>query len=144
METIRILKVIGGRLPYKQHQQDACYDCCARITSNEITLPPHETCRVPLGFCVDLPDNWEMTVRPRSGMSLDGIAVAVGTVDAGYRGEVAAVVTNTTEYCKMVMDGERIAQIAFRELPFVNLVEVAELPISQDGRGDKGFGSTGK
>jgi dUTP pyrophosphatase len=83
-------------------------------------------------------------VHPRSGLAAkNGITVlnAPGTVDSGYRGEVAVTLVNHSDVDFEIKRGDRIAQIVFQKYEQVRFVEVTELPGSQ--RGDAGFGSTG-
>lgn len=135
---IKIKLVEGGRKPEYKREGDVCLDCHAR---GKIVLSPCERTKIPLGFALELPDNWEAVTRPRSGMSLEGVDVKIGTIDTNYRGECCAIVENNSGKIVEINDGDRVCQLAVREAPKVNVVVVEEL--SETSRGDKGFGSSG-
>lgn len=103
---------------------------------------------VSTGLFFELPDGYEMQVRPRSGLALKhGITVlnTPGTVDTGYRGEIKVLLINLSNEEFTWEKGERIAQgvIASRvSSDFGDLVEVTEIKESE--RGEGGFGSTGR
>jgi dUTP pyrophosphatase len=100
---------------------------------------------VPTGLVLELPEGYEAQVRPRSGLALNyGIAVlnSPGTIDSDYRGEVRVVLANLGHAPFEIRRGERIAQLVVLPVARAELVEVAE--VSDTGRGDGGFGSTGK
>src|SRR5690606_29790245 len=68
--------------------------------AEDVIIAPGETVAVPVGFAVELPDGYELQIRPRSGISLKTklrVANAPGTIDADYRGEVAVIVDNIFE-----------------------------------------------
>lgn len=127
--------------PKKAHHDDAAYDLRSRV---DTVLPPGKVMLVPSGLFLELPEGFEAQVRPRSGLALKhGISVlnSPGTIDAGYRGEVAIILLNLGEKEFPVKRGDRIAQMVIQRLPDVELVPVAELAASKRGAG--GFGSTG-
>ena len=138
MVQIKIKKIKDGTLPSYKREGDVCMDCCSR---EHITLAHGERILVPLGFALELPEEYEAIVRPRSGNSKDGIDVAIGTIDTNYRGEVMACVINNSESFFVIDKGDRICQLAIREAPTVEWEVVSEL--SETNRNDKGFGSTG-
>lgn len=111
------------------------------------TLKPLERKLVSTGLFFELPDGYEMQVRPRSGLALKhGITVlnTPGTVDTGYRGEIKVLLINLSNEEFTWEKGERIAQgvITSRvSSDFGDLVEVTE--INKSERGEGGFGSTG-
>lgn len=131
----------GGKMPEFKHDSDACADCYARLENGAVTIPKGRRTLVPLGFALGLEKGWEALVRPRSGLSLKGIDVALGTVDAGYRAEVKACVINNSDSELTVSDGDRICQLAVRETPEIGFEQTVEL--SDTERGANGFGSTG-
>lgn len=98
---------------------------------------------VPTGVAIEFPRGFDAQVRPRSGLSAKGVGVALGTVDADYRGELLVTMwtfgdTETHE----LQQHDRIAQLVFAALAPVEVQEVAEL--SSTARGDGGHGSTGR
>ena len=122
-------------------------DAGADLTSAiDFTLAPGERKLIPTGIAIALPDGYVALIHPRSGLALkNGVTLvnAPGTVDAGYRGEIACTLINhdqsETFSCKK---GERIAQLVIQRVERADFVEVLKLPGSV--RGDNGFGSTGR
>ena len=128
--------------PKKAHIDDAGYDLYSRI---DVELAPISGTAVPVGFAMELPSGYEAQIRPRSGLALKHdlmLTNSPGTIDAGYRGEVGVIMYNggTAEF--EIKRGDRIAQMVIAKLPEVELVCVESL--SETGRGEGGFGSTGK
>jgi dUTP pyrophosphatase len=111
----------------------ACGDYC--VLANSVI-------KVKTGVSIELPKGFEAQIRPRSGLSLKGIEIILGTIDSDYRGEISAIVHNTTNIPFHIKDGERIAQMVINkvELPTFNVVS----ELSKTERGKSGFGSTGK
>ena len=134
--NIKILK--DGVKPEYKTEQASCLDCYAKkdivIKANSIEL-------IPLGFCLELPINYEAQIRPRSGLAKLGIQTILGTIDSDYRGEVNAIVMNNTSNYYKVKKGDRICQMFIGKTERIELVEKEEL--SSTVRGDGGFGSTG-
>lgn len=127
----------------KAHESDACYD----LQSNEyINIKPNSVELVKTGVLVELPDNWEIQVRPRSGNAIKySITVlnSPGTIDSKYRGELAVILANFGNETFPIKKGDRIAQIKFEKVPKVKLNLVSKISLNTE-RGDKGFGSSGK
>lgn len=110
-----------------------------------VTLKPLGRALIPTGLFVELPQGYEMQVRPRSGLAAKhGVTVlnAPGTVDADYRGEVKVILANLSDCEFIVNDGERIAQLVVARHERVEWEQVEQL--SDTSRGAGGFGSTGK
>jgi dUTP pyrophosphatase len=122
----------------RAYSKDACSDCCS---TEDVIIQPGRTAIIPLGFHLALPSGWEAQIRPRSGLSAKDIVVRFGTVDESYTGMVKANVHNESKWPFTVNKYDRVCQIAFREVPAHDLVEVDTLP--ETDRGDKGFGSSG-
>lgn len=110
----------------------------------EYTLQPGEKELLRTGIACEIPEGFELQVRPRSGLSSKGLIIlnSPGTVDSDYRGEVYVSMMNISENAYHFEKGERIAQLVLSRLQPVNIIEVEEL--SSTERGEKGFGSTGK
>ncbi|WP_084126646.1 dUTP diphosphatase [Demequina sp. NBRC 110054] len=129
-------------IPAYSHPGDAGADLTTRIA---LTLGPGERATVPTGVKIALPDGYVALVHPRSGLaSKKGITVvnAPGTVDAGYRGEVAVTLLNTDATTPVTFEvGDRIAQLVIQRVERARFIEVEHLPGSH--RGEGGFGSTG-
>lgn len=98
---------------------------------------------MPAGIAIEFPPGYDVQVRPRSGLSAKGVGVALGTIDADYRGELLVTMwtfgdTETHE----IRNGDRIAQLVIAQLAPVEIVEAAEL--APTDRGGAGHGSTGR
>ena len=115
------------------------------VTTLDFTLAPGQRQLVPTGISIALPDGYVALVHPRSGLAIKHGVTLVntpGTIDAGYRGEVACILINhDPEASISFTKGDRIAQLVIQRVERANFVEVEELPGS--GRGSGGFGSTG-
>ena len=129
-------------LPSYSHPGDAGADITTRI---DVTLAPGERATVPTGLKIALPPGFVALVHPRSGLAAKhGLTVvnAPGTVDAGYRGEIAVTLLNTdAQHAVTLAKGDRIAQLVIQQVETANFVSVEMLPGSH--RGEGGFGSTG-
>ena len=130
----------GGKLPEFKTESAACADCRARL-DEDVVIPSGKRALIPLGIACGLPEGYEIQVRPRSGLSSKSIDVTLGTGDADYTGEYKANVVNTSGEDFVVHNGDRICQMAFREVPKVSFAIVSELEKTE--RGDGGFGHTG-
>ena len=100
---------------------------------------------VPTGLYVELPEGYEMQIRPRSGLAAKhGITVlnSPGTIDADYRGEIKVILVNLSNTPFTIEPGERIAQMIVARYEQVEWQAVESL--SETERGAGGFGSTGK
>ena len=109
-----------------------------------VTLKPLERKLIPTGLQIELPENYEAQIRPRSGLSIKhGITLinCVGTVDEDYRGEVCIALVNLSNEEFTINQGDRIAQMVIQHVAKVNIEEVKEL--SETARNSGGFGSTG-
>jgi dUTP pyrophosphatase len=106
-------------------------------------LRPFETCVIGTGLALAyLPEEYEIQVRPRSGISLKrNLRVTLGTIDADYRGEIGVILTNTNPYLAKVFLDERIAQLVINHVPKAKFTFSEE--IIETERGEGGFGHTG-
>ncbi|MGD1854391.1 MAG: dUTP diphosphatase [Leptolyngbyaceae cyanobacterium] len=140
--TVRFKKLVPEAIiPTYAHPGDAGADLAA---IGEHTLSPMERLAIPTGLAVEIPQGYEMQVRPRSSLALKhGITVlnTPGTVDAGYRGEIKVILINLGERSVAITAGQRIAQIVIAPVTQANFVTVEQLSASSRGAG--GFGSTG-
>jgi dUTP pyrophosphatase len=104
--------------------------------------PGAEAVLIPTGLAMELPPGYEAQIRPRSGLSVKGIAVAnsPGTVDEDYRGEVKVIIRNHG-HMLVVHKGDRIAQMVIAPVTQVDVVDVDVL--TETERAGGGFGSTG-
>lgn len=105
-------------------------------------IRPGETIVIPLGICFEIPAGYEIQIRPRSGLSRQGLFVQIGTIDSDYRGEAGAIVHNASSSLFAIRDGDRIAQMVYAPVIQAEF-EIAD-ELSETERGANGFGSTGK
>lgn len=109
-----------------------------------ITLQPLERRPIPTGLAMAIPEGYEVQIRARSGMSIKhGITMVngIGTIDADYRGEVAALVINLGNEAFTIEPGMRIAQMVVAKYEQAQWNEKNEL--DETVRGTGGFGSSG-
>lgn len=138
------LKMLDPQLepPSYAHPGDAGADLRTRV---EVSLAPGERVLVPTGVSIALPEGFVALIHPRSGLATKhGLTIvnAPGTVDAGYRGEIAVTLLNTDSQQSInLARGDRIAQMVIQRVEQARFVPVEELPESVRGTG--GFGSTG-
>ena len=110
-----------------------------------INLEPGKSCLVPTGLSVAFPKEYEIQIRPRSGLAAkNNISVlnTPGTIDSDYRGELKIILFNHGNKNFTINKNDRIAQMVLTPIIKMELEEANELPDSI--RGEGGFGSTGK
>jgi len=140
------------RYSYKSVNEEPTYayptDSGFDLRANQkVTLGPLERALVPTGLFVDVPDGYEVQVRPKSGLSIKkGLSVVntPGTVDQGYTGEIQVILINLSNETHTIDVGDKIAQAVLCPVvagKYVNLQRV--LNVEEKDRGDNGFGSTG-
>lgn len=110
-----------------------------------LVINPNERVALPTGLSFEIPQGFEIQVRPRSGLSLKtGLMLlnSPGTIDADYRGEVKILMINNSNQQILLNHGERIAQLVLTPVWIANFIETNE-NLSWTERGEQGFGSTG-
>lgn len=115
------------------------------VAAESLTLEPGQRRAVATGFAIAIPHDWEVQVRPRSGLALKhGLSVlnTPGTVDSDYRGEVKVILANLGSEAVEIVRGERIAQLVPAPVQRARFEEVDDL--DETARGAGGFGSTGQ
>ena len=154
-------------IPTYAHKYDAGMDLYA---SEDVIIESGETAKVPTGIAVNVPANYELQIRPRSGLTLKTkLRVQLGTIDSGYTGEIGVIVDNIAQikYASVpritngllsgdndfnetrpvgknaikINKGDRIAQAVLSPVVRAEFQEVDNLGESE--RGDGGYGSTG-
>ncbi|HOB68274.1 MAG TPA: dUTP diphosphatase [Syntrophorhabdaceae bacterium] len=145
MERLRVLisKREGAQLPAYETIAAAGMDLVAFI-DKDIVLKPGERVLIPTGILVGIPEGFEAEIRPRSGLALKyGVTIlnAPGTIDSDYRGEIKVILINLGNMDFTVRNGDRIAQMVFKNVVRVSWEVVEELPETKRNKG--GFGSTG-
>lgn len=131
-----------AKLPTYAHDTDAGADV---YSSESVTLNPYETKLIGTGIATAIPKGYEISIRPRSGLSLKTplrIANSPATIDSLYRGEIKIIMTNTGNSPVSIEKGDRIAQMIISPVPMIQWNEVEELDSTERGSG--GFGSTGQ
>ena len=130
-------------LPSYAHPGDAGLDLVTRVAA---VVAPGERVLLPTGMAIALPEGYAAFVHPRSGLAVKyGVSLvnAPGTIDAGYRGEIAVSLVNLDPRDPVTFDrGDRIAQLVVQRVEHAVLHEVESLPGSD--RGEGGFGSSGR
>jgi len=109
------------------------------------SLLPFERALIPTGIFIELPQGYEVQVRPRSGLAIrQGITClnTPGTIDADYRGEIKIILINLSQEEQVINPGDRIAQMVVQKVEKVEWKLVQELETSERNAG--GFGHTGK
>ena len=110
-----------------------------------INLKPGKACLVPTGLSVAFPEEYEIQIRPRSGLAAKNnisILNTPGTIDSDYRGEIKIILFNHSNENFIIKNNDRVAQMVLTPIIKMELEETSELPKSIRGKG--GFGSTGK
>ena len=130
-----------AKLPFRATPGATGYDLYACLDADlEVGQEP---VRVPTGIAIEAPEALDVQIRPRSGLSAQGVMAAFGTIDADYRGELL-VTLYALPYRgpHTVHNGDRIAQLVISRIEDIALEEVGELAGTERGAG--GHGSTGR
>jgi len=131
-------------LPSYAYPTDSGFDLCS---VEEITIEPFGRALVPTGLRANIPQGFEIQIRPKSGLAIkEGITVlnTPGTVDQGYNGELKVIVFNTNNKSFTIKNKMKIAQAVLCPVAsgrYVTIVEVDN--VEETERGENGFGSTG-
>ena len=138
-------------LPFKRLHKDAAIpeyahegDSGMDVRSvEELIIGAYSSAKIRTGLACEIPDGYEIQVRPRSGLAAKkGIVAAFGTVDEGYRGEICVTLFNHSGVPFRVESGMRIAQFVLSPVARAYPVETTDA-LSETERGAGGFGSTG-
>jgi dUTP pyrophosphatase len=123
-------------------------DVCANLAEADraagLRLAPGARALVPTGLVLEIPEGWEVQLRPRSGLALrEGLTLlnSPGTIDADYRGEVGVIVINHGVGPATIAHGARIAQMVLAPVARADWRPAAT--VGETARGAGGFGSTG-
>ena len=115
------------------------------LLNEPINLKPNSSCLVPTGLAVAFSSDFEIQIRPRSGLATkNSISVlnTPGTIDSDYRGEIKVILFNHGKNDFLINNKDRIAQMILTPVIKMDLEETDNLP--ETIRGEGGFGSTGK
>ena len=128
-------------LPKYALSGDVGLDLCA---IEDLTINPGESAMVRTGIIIELPENTEAQIRPRSGLAAKYSVTVLnspGTIDIGYRGEIKVLLINHGKKPYVITPKMRIAQMVIAPIVKVTVQEVES--VSDTNRNSKGFGSTG-
>ena len=140
-----LIKRLSKDIPLPKYETDGSsgMDLSANI-EKEIQIAPGKTSIIPTGLAVSIPKNFEIQIRPRSGLAAKNqisVLNTPGTIDADYRGELKVILVNHGENIFKIQKGLRIAQMVLCPVIKATLKEVDTL--EETKRGTSGFGSTG-
>lgn len=141
---IKIVNTSDNPLPEYATNGSSGMDLRASLLT-ALVLKPLERTLVPTGLFIELPENFEAQVRPRSGLAIkQGITClnTPGTIDADYRGEIKIILINLSEQEQVINHGDRIAQMVIQQVEKAEWVK-SEI-LNETERADGGFGHTGK
>ena len=130
-------------LPKYETSGSSGMDLSANIDA-KINIEPGKTAIIPTGLALSIPKGFEIQIRPRSGLAAKqkiSVLNTPGTIDSDYRGEIKVILINLSQESFIVEKGLRIAQMVVCPVVQAQLKEVNDL--SETGRGEGGFGSTG-
>ncbi|MFT4012787.1 MAG: dUTP diphosphatase [Paracoccus sp. (in: a-proteobacteria)] len=147
--TILVLREPGAdaalALPEYQTAGAAGADLRADLGGAELLLAPGQIALVPTGLRVQIPEGYEMQIRPRSSLALKhGVTLpnTPGTIDSDYRGPLGVIMINLGAAPYAIQHGERIAQAVIA--PVTRAAYVIADALDDTARGAGGFGSTGR
>ena len=130
-------------LPKYETEGSSGLDLAAHV-DKPIRIEPGKSIIIPTGISVSIPKNFEIQIRPRSGLAAKNqisILNTPGTIDSDYRGEIKIILINLGKKVFTVEKGSRIAQMVLCPIVKAHVREVENLEETQRGKG--GFGSTG-
>jgi len=141
---IKIINTSSNPLPQYATGGSSGMDIRANLDIPQ-TLKPLERALMPTGIFIEIPQGYEVQVRPRSGLAIkQGITClnTPGTIDADYRGEIKVILINLSQEDQVIQHGDRIAQLVVQKVEQAIWKPVEELEVSERNAG--GFGHTGK
>jgi dUTP pyrophosphatase len=141
---VNIINRSDNPLPHYATSGSSGMDIRAYL-SEPIVLKSMDRALVPTGIFIEIPDGFEVQIRPRSGLAIkQGITClnTPGTIDADYRGEIKVILINLSGEPQTIEPGDRIAQMVFQKVQ--QIVWQPVIAINETERGAGGFGHTGK
>jgi dUTP pyrophosphatase len=142
--AINIINQSTNELPAYATAGSAGMDIRANL-EEPVVLQSLERALIPTGLFIELPEEYEAQIRPRSGLAIKhGITClnSPGTIDSDYRGELKVILINLSKETQTIHHGDRIAQMIIASVTKAELVLVHQLNTTT--RGEGGFGHTGK
>ena len=143
MVNIKCVASKGAIIPQYKTSGAAGADLCALLDA-PLTIPAGSFAMVPTGLFFEIPEGYEVQVRPRSGLAAkNGVTVlnTPGTIDSDYRGEIKIILINLGSSDFTINSGDRIAQMVVAPVTQASFSLTDSL--SETERGTGGFGSTG-
>ena len=140
---IKIISSKGAVVPCYKTEGAAGADVCALLDEN-VLLKKGQRTIIPTGLFFEIPQGYEIQVRPRSGLAAkNGVTVlnTPGTIDSDYRGELKVILINLGDEDFEIKSGARIAQIIVAPVTIGNFIQTDFISVTERGSG--GFGSTG-
>lgn len=144
MIKLGIINKSGNPLPEYQTLGSSGMDLMAWLPDSDITLEPGERALIHTGLYFEIPDNYELQIRSRSGLSLKRGLIVLnepGTIDSDYRGELGIIIYNASNEPQTITNGDRVAQMVIAKVEKAVLNEVIGFKFTE--RGEGGFGHTG-
>ena len=141
---VKIINKSSNELPAYATAGSSGMDVRAFLDSPK-TLSPLERVLIPTGLFIELPQGYEVQVRPRSGLAIkQGITClnTPGTIDSDYRGEIKIILINLSSEEQVIHPGDRIAQMVIQKVEKIKWDLVEQLEVTERNAG--GFGHTGK
>ena len=141
---IKIVNTSANSLPQYATKGSSGMDIRASLDL-PVTLQPLERTLIPTGLFVEVPDGYEIQIRPRSGLAIkQGITClnSPGTIDSDYRGEIKIILINLSSEQQVINEGDRIAQMIIQKTERAEFEQVEFLNETERAAG--GFGHTGK
>ena len=141
--NIKCMASQGAVIPEYKTAGAAGADLCALLQA-PVTIPAGKSAMIPTGLFFEIPQGYEVQVRPRSGLAAkNGVTVlnTPGTIDSDYRGEIKVILINLGDADFTINSGDRIAQMIIAPVTQAKFTITESL--SETERGTGGFGSTG-
>ena len=141
--SIRIVNRSAHPLPAYATEGSSGMDVRADLSA-PIELAPLQRMLIPTGLYLEIPEGYEVQVRPRSGLAANHGLTCLntpGTIDSDYRGEVKVILINLSDRPVTIRPGDRIAQLVVQRVERAVWVPVEE--VSASDRAGGGFGHTG-
>ena len=143
---MKISKIRDVKTPTRANAIDAGIDFFVPENNNPIFIEPGESCLIPSGIKVEVPEGYALVAFNKSGVAVKKeLHVGACVVDCGYQGEVHINLTNVGKQQQYLNPGDKVVQFVLLKLgdPIIELVDENNLYESKSSRGEGGFGSSG-
>lgn len=136
---INVMLDAGAKMPTKAHEADAGFDLYA---PKRVVVRKRDSEIIDTGVHIEIPEGYVGFIKSKSGLNVNHGILSEGVIDAQYCGSIVAKLYNNSDSHLVIEEGQKITQIVFLPIPFVELVEVDSFKETE--RGNNGFGSSGK